>query len=114
MSEPPLELLEDLASKDAQDRWIVHAEKDEYLLPEELISNAERFCEMTKGAHLPTTSRQRDAVAALATALSVTGNFLDQYDRSNISDLINLDPVWAELRRRSAEVIQVFSSKPWD
>lgn len=114
MSEPPLELLEDLASKDAQDRWIVDASKDEYLLPDELLGNAERFCEMTKAMQLPTTSRQRDAVAALAATLSGAGNFLDQYDRSNISDLIDHDPVWAELRQRSADVIEVFSLKPWD
>ena len=30
MSEPPLALLEDLASTAAQERWIVHATKDEY------------------------------------------------------------------------------------
>ncbi|WP_374597682.1 hypothetical protein [Brevundimonas sp.] len=114
MSEPPLALLEDLASKDAQERWIVHASEDEYLLPEELLIDADRFCEMMNAKHLPTTSRQRDAVAALTATLDGAGSFLDQYDRSNISDLIDHDPVWAELRRRSAEVIQAFSSKPWD
>lgn len=114
MSEPPLALLEHLASKDAQERWIVHASNDEYLLPEELLMNAERFCQMMTDTQLPTTSCQRDAVAALAAALSGAGDFLDQYNRSNISELVDRDPVWAELVRRSREVIQVFSSKSSD
>lgn len=114
MSEPPLQLLEDLASKEAQVRWIVHATRDEYLLPQELLNDAVRFCEMMKGASLPTTSRQRGAVSALAAALNGAGDFLDRYDRSNIADLVERDPNWDAIRARAGEVLKVFTSKPWD
>jgi len=112
MSEPPLQLLKDLASEEAQVRWIVDATPDEYLLPEELLSDAVRFCELMKAAPPPITSRQMEAVRALAATLDGAGDFLDRYDRSSISELVERDPTWGAIRTRAAEVVKVFTPKP--
>jgi len=109
MAEAPLELIEDLASKDAQLRWIVGGTKDEYILPEELLNDGLRFCRMTLASANPTTARQRDAVRALRSAIDDAGNFLDRYDRSNISSLVDDDANWGAIRQRASDVIQAFS-----
>ena len=109
MAEAPLELIADLASKEAQVRWIVGGTKDDYILPEELLNEGLRFCRMTLASDNPTTSRQRDTVRALFFAIDKAGNFLDQYDRSNISKLVEDDANWDTIRQRANDVIRAFS-----
>lgn len=114
MPEFPLALLEDLASKEAQVRWIVHATVDEYLLPDELLHDADRFCEMAARIDEPTTARQRAAIAALRAVVADWPAIVDGYDRSNIAILIEQDPKWNAARERAADVIRAFASLPYD
>lgn len=76
VSEAPLELIEDLASKQAQVQWIINGTKDEYLLPEEMLNEGLRFCRIVLASQNPTTSRQRDTVRALMSAIDDSGLFL--------------------------------------
>lgn len=108
MPEFPLNLLRDLASKEAQIRWIVEGDANEYLLPEELLNDAFRFCEIAAKIDAPSTARQREAIRVLQTTLQSLGDLLDSYDRSNISVLIEADPNWLLLRERAADVLRAF------
>lgn len=113
MPEAPLELIEELASKEAQVRWIIGGTKEEYILPEELLNDGLRFCQMSLASDNPTTSRQRDTVRALLSAINDAGDFLDRYDRFNISALVEDDANWSAIRQRANEVIQAFSPLPY-
>lgn len=108
MAEFPLELLRGMASKEAQVRWIVHGNTDEYLTPEELLNDAWRFCEMAAKINAPSTARQRPAIRELRTAIEASGDFLANYVRSNVSTLIEADPHWLLIRDRAADVLKAF------
>lgn len=114
MAEAPLALIEDLASKEAQVRWIIGGTKEEYILPEELLSDGLRFCRTALASDNPTTPRQRDTIRALQSAIDEAGDFLDGYDRSNISVLIENDASWDAIRRRAREVLQAFAPLPYE
>lgn len=114
MPEFPLELLEDLASKEAQMRWIVNGDADEYLTPEELLHDATRFCEMAAKINAPSTARQRAAVSNLRDAVRDLPDILAEYDRSNIATLIENDPDWDHVRERAADVLKAFEPLPYD
>ena len=112
MLQIPMALIADLASKEAQIRWIVQATPDEYLLPEELLNGALQFCSDALATTEPITAAQRDAVGALASAIDDAGDFLDSYDRSNIADLIERDASWTTIRERAAVVVTLFNGMP--
>jgi hypothetical protein len=114
MAEAPLALIEDLASKEAQIRWIVGGTKEEYILPEELLSDGLRFCQAALASDIPSTSRQRDTVLALQSAIDEAADFLDGYDRSNISELVEVDARWDAIRRCAKDVLQAFAPLPYE
>ncbi len=114
MAEFPLELLEDMASKEAQVRWIVHGSAEEYLLPEELLHDAGRFCEMAIKIDTPSSARQRAAIANLCEALRDMPDILASYDRSNIQDLVEHDADWNLIRERAAAVLKAFEPLPYE
>jgi hypothetical protein len=108
MSEPPLHLLEDLASLDEQRRYIVHATKDEYLLPEELLGNAIQFCNLVRRPEvwLTLTTNQQQAVLAMEEAAN--GADLNRYSRANITDLIEREPTWISVRKEAMRTLNAF------
>jgi hypothetical protein len=114
MAEAPLALIEDLASKEAQVQWIIGGTTEEYLLPEELLSDGLRFCQAALASDNPSTSRQRDTVRALRSAIDEAGDFLDGYNRSNIYRLIEDDANWDAIRRRARDVLQAFAPLPYE
>jgi hypothetical protein len=105
----PFWLLEGLASRSEQVRYIVGGTADEYILPDELLNDASHFCELaSKQEKLNCLSEtQASSIARLAGAIDQSGNFLDRYDRENIAALID-DPTWASLRQLAAETLLAF------
>lgn len=114
MAEFPIELIKGLASKEEQVRLIINGNANEYLLPEELLNEAWRFCEMAANCDAPSTPRQRVAIEALRSALDDPYDFLANYDRSSIAALIEADPHWLLLRERAADVLKAFEQLPYD
>lgn len=108
MEKAPIHLLEALSSVDEQRRYIIHATKEEYLLPEELLNNAFGFCEWVERHPSPDRSpTQSDAVAVLRASLDAVN--LDGYDRTNIADLIERDAAWGEARKNALMTSGLFS-----
>jgi hypothetical protein len=110
MSEPPRHLLEHLASLEEQRRYVLGATVDEYLLPEEMLNDARRFCRRVERAHIrdTLTIEQRDVVERLKEALARLGGCIDLYDKTSIADLIERDTCWAVIRSRAREALDVF------
>jgi hypothetical protein len=109
MSEAPVGLIEDLASKEAQVRLIMDGLPDEYALPNELLDDGIRFCEQVLASDLPTTARQREAVRALLSTIRASKHYFDGYDRSNIAFLVESDPAWDAIRDKAGVVMRVFA-----
>src|SRR3712207_1662031 len=107
MTEPPLALLEPLASIAEQRRYVIGAAAKEYLLPEEMLNDAWHFCERAAmpRTHANLTEAQRDAVAGLKEAINRLGNCFEAYDRTNLSELIERDRSWAVIRQRAGEAL---------
>ncbi|KQU08369.1 hypothetical protein [Rhizobium sp. Leaf453] len=114
MAELPVYLLEYMASKEAQVRWIVHGTAAEYLVPEELLHDAARFCEITIKIDAPSSAKQRAAIANLCEALRDMPDILASYDRSNIEALVQQDADWHLIRERAAEVLKAFEAFPYE
>lgn len=108
----PLELLEDMASKEAQVRLIINGDVNEYLLPEELLHNAARFCELAAKIDAPSTPHQRSAIASLCETMRNLPDIVANYDRANIATLIEIDPHWRLIRERAAGVLRAFEHCP--
>ena len=114
MPDFPLELIEDMASKEAQLRWITNGDSDEYLVPEELLHETQRFCKMAAAIDAPSTARQRTAIRELCDAVNESPDFLSAYDRSNIATLIENDPYWLLIRERASRVLEAFAPPPYE
>lgn len=112
MQEPPVHLLEALASHEEQRRYIINATKEEYLLPEELLNDAFHFCERAHRSEVwsKLSAPQREAVIALEAALQATD--LGPYDRMNIGHLIDGDALWASARKQARETLVTFGGEP--
>jgi len=114
MHEAPLELIEDLASKEAQTQWMINAPVDERVSAREMLSDGHRFCDIVCASAGPTTARQRDAVRALLSAIEGAGNLPARYTHANIAQLIDGDSDWELIRRRAGDVIKAFAPLPYD
>lgn len=112
MQEPPLNLLSALASIDEQRRHIVHATKESYLTPEDVLNDAHHFCERAQREETASKldQSQREAVTALEAALGAVN--LDGFDRTNIGDLIERDARWSAARRSALETVTAFGRRP--
>lgn len=111
MDEAPTYLLEPLASLEEQRRYITGGTRDEYLLPDELVHNAFRFCEHFESADRLDVLKpnQRETLKRLREALDALGRVPERYDRTNISDLIESDMGWAVMRERAREALAAFN-----
>lgn len=110
MAEYPTHLLEALASRELQLRYIVGATKDEYILPSELLDNAWHFCERIDGH--PSTDLTQDQIESVGRLKEAIQSLSATVDRDISADeLINSDPCWEVLRNRAAETISVFGDE---
>lgn len=100
----PTHLLEALASKDEQVRYISGATKEEYLLPEELLNDAYHFCERAKQPQSwsQLSSLQRLAVESLLLEMKALP------DATLTSATIVDDLPWIAIRQRAADVLTLF------
>lgn len=110
MDEPPLALLEPLASIREQRRYVICGTVDEYLVPEEILNNAWHFCEQAEvpRTHAQLTDAQRASVGRLKQAIARLGDCIGLYDRMNISELIESDKCWAVMRDRAGDALAAF------
>jgi hypothetical protein len=114
MREPPIHLLEHLASLSEQRRYVIGATKDEYLLPSELLGDAWHFCERARRPEIwaTLTAEQRLAVEMLEQAINAAR--LEGYGRSNVADLIEVEPTWAAARQQAGNTLRSFGMRPPD
>lgn len=107
MEKAPIHLLDASSSVDEQRRYIIHATKDEYLLPEELLSDAFSFCEwIERHPSAVGSPNLRNAVVVLRASLDAVN--LDGYDRTNISDLIERDAAWRDACKNAQMTMTIF------
>jgi hypothetical protein len=98
--EPPFHLLEHLASRSEQVRYIEQATKDEYLLPKELLNDALHFCERV-GA-FDASPAQKQAVEVLKQAIQAAPDELEA--EAKLVD----HPVWADIREKAGGTLVAF------
>ena len=105
-------LLEPLASKDEQIRYMINGTKDEYLLPDEALSNALHFCElmMRPENKQRLSTGQATAVLRLSSALDEHHGCADKYVHATLKHLVEDDAEWALLRERANLVIDSFKA----
>lgn len=110
MTEPPIHLLDALASIEEQRRYVIGATVEEYLVPDEILNDAWHFCERAERTetYAKMTAEQRDAVGRLKDSLDRLGGCTDKYDRGNLADLIERDVCWAVMRNRAGEALVAF------
>ncbi|CAN5814330.1 hypothetical protein BH11PSE1_BH11PSE1_16710 [soil metagenome] len=110
MSEPPTWLLETLASKAEQVRFMIGGSKDEFLDPNDLLNDAWHFCERAKKpeAWNGLSEDQQQKTAYLEVALGQHGHCLEGYNRSTIGTLVEADLNWQLLRQAAADTLRAF------
>ena len=108
--DPPVHLLEALASIEEQRRFIIGATVDHYLVPEEILNDASHFCwRMDRPeAYALLTDYQRQAIARLKESLARLGDCTELYYNGKIEDMIEQDICWSVMRDRAGEVFQAF------
>jgi hypothetical protein len=103
--EHQIEILRYLASRELQDRYIVHGTKDEYLIPEELIEDALGFVEEVaagrRGGQL--TETQRSVVNEFGDVLRAKGAAFNA--ELSAAELVQNDPNWAMIRAAAQRVV---------
>lgn len=116
MTEPPLALLEPLASIGEQRRYVIGGTDDEYLVPDDILNDAWHFCERAEmpQTHANLTEPQREAVVRLREAIDHLGKCITLFDRTNISELIEGDKCWAVIRDRAGETLAAFGQSVHD
>jgi len=99
----PFHLLDALASRDEQVRFIYGGTKDEYLVPEELLNDAHHFCERARREGWPTFSKgQQDSIQQLEFALAAVP------DEVLASETIVDDEPWVATMQRAGDVLRAF------
>ncbi len=110
MTDLPLHLLDGLASKSEQVRYIIGGNKDEYLLPEELLNDAFYFCKRVKSSPtwLSLDHEKQKSILRLEAALNMRSDCLDRYTHATIAELVERDADWAALRDSATDVLSRF------
>lgn len=105
----PFRLLEGLASKSDQVRYIVGGTANSYLVPEYLLNDAWHFCERANNPEILKclSEAQASSIDRLAAAIDESGDFLNCHSHHTIAQLID-DPTWASLRQLAAETLLAF------
>ena len=106
--------LADLASISSQRRYISHATKDEYLLPEELLDNAHdciRRMRTLPSAHGALSDAAVQAILDLEPLLLSVTNEVMKSER-----LVDGEPTWRALREHAARCLEAmgFDLAEWE
>jgi hypothetical protein len=100
-----------LASLNLQRRYVVHATKDTYMLPEELLEDASDLAEALL-ADLERDSvvsgEQRTALEALARILRVEAPMVPLDGSISNEELIERHPSWSAIRDAAVRCLDVF------
>src|SRR5690349_17027634 len=109
LNDLPFGLLEGLASRADQVRYIVGGTANSYLVPEDLLNDAWHFCERANEPEILKclSEAQASSIKRLAAAIDESGDFLNCHRRHAIAQLID-DPTWASLRQLAAETLLAF------
>jgi hypothetical protein len=107
------ERLAHLASLDIQRRFIIHATRDEYLLPEELLEDASAVVQQIR--------MQPQTISALAVAaILALQPLLDAVvlppDRNDLHHLVEDDSAWRAAREQAARCLDIlgFDLVAWE
>lgn len=114
ISEPPIHLLEPLASISEQRRYIIGGTKDEYLLADELLEDAWHFCERARRPETWPALTEDQKLSVELLEQTINSARLDGYDRSNIADLIEAEPTWSAARKQACNTLRSFGVRPTD
>jgi len=99
--------LSDLASLDLQRRYIIHATRDEYLLPEDVLNDAYDAVRQIRTlprvqASVPTAAA--DAILALEPLLDAV---VLPPDRNGLQHLVEQDLAWRAAREQAARCLAI-------
>jgi hypothetical protein len=99
-----IEAIRYLASREAQERYIINGTASEYLLPEELVNDAREFVRLvelgTIGSSL--TRLQRNRLAELKIALEAVDVELPN------AELVSRTPAWADVREAAQRFVAAY------
>jgi hypothetical protein len=87
-----------LASLAVQERFIVHATADQYLLPEELIDGALNFKIFLATFPKETSAAELAALTQFSESLDAAVDAIDLGPDTTSESLIHHDPAWASVR----------------
>lgn len=93
-----------LASRDAQEHYIVHGTASEYLLPEELVNDGLAFVRLVESGKIGSslTALQRDRLAELKIALEAA-----DIDLPN-DELVARNPAWSAVREAAQRFLDAY------
>lgn len=99
-----IEAIRYLASREAQDRYIINGTASEYLLPEELVNDALEFVRLveSKGIGSSLTAAQRNRLAELKVALKAADTDLPN------DALVVRNPAWAAARQAAQRFLDEY------
>lgn len=99
-----IEAIRYLASREAQERYIVNGTAAEYLLPEELVNDGLEFVRLVELGRIGSslTAPQRDRLAKLKVALEAA-----DIDLPN-DELVARSPAWAAVREAAQRFLDAY------
>ena len=101
-----IETIRYLASREAQERYIVNGTASEYLLPEELVNDALDFVRLVELGNIGSslTAPQRGRLAELKLALEATDTDLPN------DELVVSNPAWAAVREAAQRFLDSYDA----
>jgi hypothetical protein len=99
-----IEAIRYLASREAQERYIIKRTASEYLLPDELVNDALEFVRIVESRKIgpSLTAPQRDRLAELKAALEAA-----DIDLPN-DELVARNPAWATVREAAQRFLDEY------
>ena len=93
-----------LASREAQERYIINGTASEYLLPKELVNDALEFVRLVELGTIESslTRLQRNRLAELKTALEAVDIELPN------DELVNGNPAWIAVREAAQHFVDAY------
>jgi hypothetical protein len=99
-----IEAIRYLASREAQERYIINGTASEYLLPQELVNDALEFVRLVEFGKIGSSlmAPQRNRLAELKVALEAT-----DIDLPN-DELVARNPAWAVVREAAQRFLDAY------
>jgi hypothetical protein len=102
-----IETIRYLASREEQERYIVHGTASEYLLPEELVNDGLEFVRLVEAGTIGSslTALQRDRLTELKVALEAADTDLPN------DELVVRNPAWASVREAAQRFLDAYDGR---